>query len=152
MEVFRISRARYARKITSSGAANRWNFENEYVVYTAESRSLSTLELVVRRAAIQPNFPYKIMVISIADDEDLFTQIPIKKLTENWRFINAYPALQQIGSNWYSSGQSLILKVPSAIITQEYNYLINTRHTDYKRNVKLVRQEAYFWDDRLVSD
>ncbi|MGI9545092.1 MAG: RES family NAD+ phosphorylase [Cyclobacteriaceae bacterium] len=150
MEVFRISRAKYARSIKSSGASNRWNLENEYVVYTAGSRSLATLELVVRRSAIQPKFVYKMMVISIADDEGLFTQIPEKKLPKNWRSVKAYPKLQQTGSDWYAKNKSLILKVPSAIIDKEYNYIINTRHPDYKGNVKLVRSEAYFWDDRLV--
>jgi len=151
MEVFRISRAKYARTIKSSGAANRWNLENEYVVYTTGSRSLATLELVVRRAAIQPKFVYKMMVISIADNESLFTQIPIKKFPKNWKSVKAYPKLQQMGSDWYTSSHSLVLKVPSAIIDKEYNYIINTRHPDYKGNIKLVRKEPYFWDGRLIG-
>lgn len=152
MEVFRISRVKYARRLTSSGAANRWNLENEYVIYCADSRSLATLELVVRRAAIQPRFVYKVMVISIGDDEALFNQIPLKALPEKWQSVDAYPNLQQLGSEWYNDNKSLVLKVPSAIITHEYNYIINTKHPDYKGHVKLVRQEAYFWDSRLIND
>jgi len=63
--------------------------------------------------------------------------------------MDSYPQLQQLGSEWYQSNKSLILKVPSAVIPMEYNYIINTRHPDFQNNVTLVRTEDYFWDERL---
>ncbi|MCH8318569.1 MAG: RES domain-containing protein [Bacteroidetes bacterium] len=63
MEVFRISRDKYTQQLTSSGTANRWNFNNQYVLYTGSSRSLSTLELVVHRSAIEPTFTYKVLSV-----------------------------------------------------------------------------------------
>lgn len=89
------------------------------------------------------------MVISIADDEHLYKYIRLKELPINWRSMAAYGQLQQLGSNWYSNKESLVLKVPSAIIPYEYNYVINTIHPDFLKKVSLVRNEDYFWDSRL---
>ncbi|RYE21549.1 MAG: RES domain-containing protein [Sphingobacteriaceae bacterium] len=150
MEVYRIARENFSDKLIASGAANRWNNDNQFIIYTGSSRSLATLELVVRRRNINSMFNYRVMIISIADEEKLITAVPQNILPENWRSITAYPILQQIGSEWYKREQSLILKVPSAIISQEYNYMINTRHPDFLTNVSLVRTENYFWDERLI--
>lgn len=150
MEVFRISHEKYATALTSSGVANRWNFDGQKVLYTGHSRSLSTLELTVHRNAISRMIPYKVMVISFPDFDDLVRQVQIKELPADWRSTSAYPPLRAIGSAWYKSGETLILKVPSAVIIQEYNYIINTEHPGF-RDVQLVRNEDYFWDERLLE-
>ncbi len=150
MEVYRIAEENFSKELIASGMAYRWNNDNQFVLYTGSYRSLATLELVVRRRSINPKSNYRVMIISIADEEELFTAVLKNNLPEDWRSINAYSQLQQIGSDWYKSNQSLILKVPSAIISQEYNYLINTKHPDFSAKVSLVRTESYFWDERLV--
>lgn len=150
MEVYRIAEEKFSNELTASGLANRWNNDNQFVLYTGSSRSLATLELVVARKSINPKSNYRVMIISIADDEELFTAVLKNNLSEDWRSTNSYSQLQQIGSNWYKSKKSLVLKVPSAIISQEYNYIINTKHPDFSEKVSLVRTESYFWDERLV--
>ena len=149
METFRISAKKHSSKLLSSGKANRWNKDGESVIYTGSSRSLSTLELVVHRNQINPSNEFAVMVISIADEEDLFNQILLKDLPKDWRSKQAYSALQQIGSDWYTSKKSLVLKIPSAVITKEYNYIINTDHPEFLKKIKLIRSEDYFWDKRL---
>lgn len=150
MEVFRISKEEHSKSLSSSGTANRWNLKGQLVIYAGSSRSLSSLELVVHIGAVKPSFVYKVMVISIADDDYLFRQIKISELPANWRSIDAYPDLQKIGSDWYNKQESLILKIPSAIIPLEYNYIINTEHPEFANKVHLVRTEDYFWDSRLL--
>ncbi len=145
MEVFRISKEVHAHSLSSSGSANRWNMKGQQVIYTGSSRSLSSLELVVHRGAIQPTTSYKMMVISIADEDYLIKQVQLKDLPSNWRTLGGYSALQTIGYTWYNNRESLVLKVPSAIIVYEYNYVINTEHPDFRRSVQLVRTEDYFW-------
>lgn len=149
MELFRISPERFAGALTASGSANRWNATGQSVLYTGSCRSLSTLELVVHRSAIKPTENYKVMVISLADEDNLIRQIQIKDLPKNWRGMTAYPECQKIGSEWYTKQETLILKVPSSVIVQEYNYLINATHPDFDKKVNLVRSEDYFWDGRL---
>jgi RES domain-containing protein len=150
MEVFRIAKESFSKELTASGRANRWNIDDQFMIYTGSSRSLSTLELVVHKNAVQPSMKYKVMIISIADEENLFMQILQENLPKSWRSMIAYPELQQLGSEWYQNETSLVLKVPSAVIPKEYNYIINTKHPDFKSKVFLVRTEDYFWDDRLL--
>lgn len=150
MEVFRISSEAYSKTLSCSGSANRWNLKGQHVLYTGSSRSLSSLELVVHKGAVKPTLTYKVMVISIADDDHLTKQIQVKDLPANWRSFAGYSILQNIGSHWYEAQDSLILKVPSAVIPMEYNYMINTEHPDFLANVSLVRTEDYFWDSRLL--
>ncbi|MFT4025163.1 MAG: RES family NAD+ phosphorylase [Flavihumibacter sp.] len=150
MEVFRISTAAYSKTLSSSGSANRWNLKGQFVLYTGSSRSLSSLELVVHKGAVRPAFEYQVMVISLADDDHLVKQVKSRGLPYNWRTMAAYPQLQRIGAAWYDSRESLVLKVPSAIIPMEFNYVINTEHPEFGKKVKLVRTEDYFWDSRLL--
>ncbi|MFP5042676.1 RES family NAD+ phosphorylase [Parasediminibacterium sp. JCM 36343] len=150
MEVFRIASEAYSRTLSCAGTANRWNLKGQNVLYTAASRSLASLELIVHKGAVKPALLYKVMVISIADDDYLTKQIQIKDLPINWRSFAAYSVLQNIGADWYNKQDSLILKVPSAIILNEYNYMINTEHPDFSSKVSFVRTEDYFWDSRLM--
>ena len=150
MEVFRISMAEHAGRLTASGSPNRWNKRGQYVIYTGSSRALSTLELVVHQAYIIPSASYKILVISFPDDKSLIKEISFNVLPENWRTLAAYPLLQELGASWYESNETLVLKVPSVIIPKEFNYIINTKHPDFDRMVHLVRREDFFWDERLL--
>jgi len=149
MEVFRISSEKYARSLTASGVSNRWNKDKQFVIYTGQSRSLSTLESVVHTNSM-PTLKSVVMVISIADADDLYSSIHLKDLPPNWKDLAAYPLLQDLGSDWYVRNKSLVLKVPSAIIPQEFNYVINLNHPDFSpKTVSLVRTESYFWEKRL---
>lgn len=150
MELFRISTKEYSKNITASGSPNRWNKKGEFVLYCSASRSLSTLELVVHRNAIKPQLSYKVMIISLLDNDNLIHSIKSKSLPKKWNNMQAYAQLQELGSNWYQNKISLVLKIPSSIIQQEHNYIINTKHPDFEKNIKLIHTENYFWDDRLL--
>ncbi|MEM9834683.1 MAG: RES family NAD+ phosphorylase [Bacteroidota bacterium] len=150
MEVYRVSSKKYARELSASGSANRWNIPGEFVIYASSSHSLATLELVIHRNAIKPEIDYRVMIISVANTDTLVRHITTNDLPKNWRKFEAYSELQIMGSTWYTSRETLILKVPSVVIPHEHNYIINTKHEDFNANVQLVRTEDYFWDDRLL--
>jgi len=91
--------------------------------------ALATLELFVHTesdkiplVAIRAHIPN-----SLAIDE-----VDIKTLPSNWQEETAYPHLQQIGKKWLQGKQTPILKVPSAIVPVEFNYLLNPLHPDLK--------------------
>jgi len=149
MEVFKICREKYSSSLNASGASNRWNKKDEFVIYTGSNRSLSALELVVHRSAIIITNPYKFLVISIKE-KTMIKEITIEDLPENWKSIEAYVELQEIGSKWYRSFESIILKVPSALISQEHNYIINTKHPLFTKNIALQGIEDFTWDKRLL--
>jgi RES domain-containing protein len=149
MLVYRISKAQYAEKLTASGAGNRWNKSGQFVIYASASRALASLELVVHRAAILQSETYKVMVIEVPIEEADVQEISIADLPEGWNGLQFYPRLQEIGSAWFESHEKLILKVPSALIPQEHNYVINTRYERFQAHVKLIGLEDFFWDRRL---
>ncbi len=151
MNLYRISHKNYANSLNSSGAANRWNLSNELVIYSSGTRSLATLELIVHRNSIKHLADYKLMIISVPDKDDCFTEISHAALPENWRSFSAYHLLQQLGSHWYRNGKSVILKVPSAVIPEEWNYIINTTHPKFQEQIVLLKNEPYFFDPRLFG-
>ena len=148
MEVFRVSSTKYSKELTASGKAARWNKDGEFVIYTGETRSLAMLENIVHKS-IQTGLDYETMIISITDSEAVFSRKKISDLPPNWRDISAYSKLQDIGSKWYHSKESLVLQVPSVIVPQEFNYIINTSHPEFKNHITLVRQEEFVLDNRL---
>lgn len=150
MQVYNIRKEKFADKLVASGIANRWNKKDEFVIYTSSSRALSTLELVVHRAHIQIDDSYLLLIISLNISDDDIMTIDSSDLPENWKSIQCYPALQAIGSEWYRSYSSLVLKVPSSIIPQEYNYIIHTAHPDFKTKVSILEREKFTWDRRLL--
>lgn len=148
MEVFRVSSTKYSKELTASGKAARWNKDGEFVIYTGETRSLAMLENIVHKS-IQTGLDYETMIISITDSEDVFSRKKISDLPSNWRDISAYSKLQDLGSKWYHSKESLVLQVPSVIVPQEFNYIINANHPEFKNRITLVRQEEFVLDNRL---
>ena len=150
MLVYRITTAKYAKELNSSGAPNRWNEENQYVVYAAESRALAVLEMVAHRSAKMRKDDFKILTISLPQTKRFIEEIIVDKLPANWRTVKAYDKLQKLGSVWYRSRRKLLLKVPSVLIEGEYNYVINTTHPDFKEHVILKTIEDFRWDHRLL--
>jgi RES domain-containing protein len=150
MLVYRITTEKYSNRLSASGAANRWNQEGEFVIYAAQSRSLASLELVVHRAAIKPQLKYKVLVVNIDIPKAQIQQVKTDNLPNNWRSIAAYDQLQLTGSKWYTSNRKLVLQIPSAVIPQESNFIINTQHELFGSKVSIESTEHYFWDERLL--
>lgn len=150
MIVYNIRKAKYAKQLSASGVANRWNKNEEYIIYTGSSISLSVLEMVAHRNTIQIKHSYKLLSIEIEAEPGDITPIQIKDLPPDWRTIFSYPVLQQIGSNWYQRNKTLLLEVPSVLVPSEKNYLINTHHPAFYEKVKLIQAEDFGWDQRLL--
>jgi RES domain-containing protein len=150
VEVFRISAPRYAQSLTASGVANRWNTAGQYIIYTAASASLACLENVVHRGAEGLQAPFKLMRLDIPD-QLLIEEVPTALLPPDWQQVTSYPQCQEIGSAWYQLRRSAVLKVPSAIITSESNYLLNTSHPDFEQ-VKLLSTADFIFDPRIKGE
>lgn len=147
MLVFRIALAKYASSLISSGRAARWNPNETDMIYTACSRSLACLENVVHRNQIGLNQAFKVMTIEIPDDISIVS-LDARKLPANWTEFQSMPNTQALGSDWINNNKSAVLKVPSAIINAEYNYLLNPLHVDFK-SIKLLKSETFIFDRRI---
>lgn len=109
----------------------RWHFQGHKIVYTAENLSLASLEVFVHLESER----VKLVAIKASIDKQLeIEEIDIKSLPRNWQEPDSYPKLQEIGREWLISGRTPILKVPSAIVPVEFNYLFNPEHPNFKIN------------------
>lgn len=87
------------------------------------------------------------MVIYVPDHAPI-QQVSLQDLPENWNQLPINEACQSLGSTWYHAQKSLLLKVPSAVIPDEFNLVINTRHADFDK-VKIVDVLPFYFDKRL---
>lgn len=149
MLVYRIVLAPFADALLSSGRAARWNSNDMHVIYTASSISLACLENVVHRNKLGLNSLFKVLYIDIPDHL-AHTTIHLDELTTNWYHFENIPVTQFLGNEWIKNEQTAILKVPSSIIHQEFNYLLNPKHLDFKA-IKLLKVEPFIFDERIKA-
>lgn len=147
MQVYRIALTKYAGSLIASGRAARWNPNETNVIYTSSSQSLACLENVVHRSQLGLNQLFSIMTIEVSDRIKKET-IHLKYLPDDWRDFHQMPFTQHLGEKWLKDSRAAILQVPSSIIEQEVNYLINPAHPDF-RYIKLMRTEGFVFDKRI---
>lgn len=149
MLVYRICLAQFATSLQASGRAARWNANHVKVIYTSSSLSLACLENVVHRSHLGLNQNFRCLTIHIPDDLKI-TEIKTAQLTQNWMDFSSLPYTQEIGNNWIKNFKTPILKVPSSIILQENNFLINALHPDFHK-ITITANEPFVFDNRIKS-
>ena len=149
MRLYRISLARWADRLSASGQAARWNSKGRFVIYTAASRALACLENVVHRSGEGLHEAFRVMTIKLPDTLPM-TPIDDAQLLPDWSDFRHYPDCQLLGDAWLNAGQTAVLRVPSAIIPHEFNYLLNPNHPDFA-GIRLVATEPFVFDSRLKS-
>ncbi|MBC7923013.1 MAG: RES family NAD+ phosphorylase [Ferruginibacter sp.] len=149
MEVYRICLEKWSARLSASGQSARWNSRGKYVVYTAQSRALACLENVVHRSGEGLNALFRVMVIEIPAAVSL-QEVDPAGLPDDWPDYARYTHCQAIGDRWLAAGTTAVLRVPSAIIARESNFLINPAHPDFGR-IHLVAREDFRFDPRIKS-
>lgn len=153
MRVFRICQARHASgAFTGDGAVlypGRWHPRGVRVVYASESRALAALEQLVHLHRTRLPDGFLCFTVDIPDGLPI-REVPVGTLPAKWRKHPGPPALQEIGSAWVSAGDSVCLKVPSAVVPGEHNMLLNPRHGDFSKLV-IGPAEPFTFDPRLQS-
>jgi RES domain-containing protein len=149
MIVYRISNEKFKNDISGNGASvngSRWNSRNIRILYTGEYISLSILESLVHLREV--DIPEKMYLLNIEIPEAVHLEIKNSKLIERWQQHISYT--QWMGDQFIIANQSLVLKVPSAVVPQEHNFLINPLHKDFKK-VKVISSELLQLDKRLLQ-
>lgn len=147
MRVFRIAYKEFTQDLTPSKANGRWAAAGKAVIYAAGSVALAVLENLVRRQGEGFNDDYRIMVIDVPSSLKIQT-ITAAELAAGWNDVLDYSKCQPQGNRWYDEAKYPVLKVPSAIIPQEFNYVLNANHPDFSK-VKLLEVTGYIPDPRI---
>lgn len=152
-QAFRIARAAYAgtpdQMLSGDGAkqfGGRWNRPGRSMVYASETRALAMLETIVRNR--NPAAKFKIISLQIPDA--LILELGPADLPSGWDALSADPSqARDIGDAWFDQGSSAVLRIPSAIVPAEANYLLNTTHLDFLR-IAHDRIQDFPFDPRLL--
>lgn len=150
MKVYRLTPKKYAADLSGMGAKlyeGRWNRVGVSLLYTSENLSLSVLENIVHinNSTFLPTF--QAITIEIPDS---FEEYSTQDFPENWLNQDAFESLRKLTDNFIEKGKYLAMKVPSAIIDVEYNFLINPQHSLFKE-VKITNQQEFSFDQRLFT-
>jgi RES domain-containing protein len=150
MIVYRISNSLYSDDISGAGAklyGSRWNSVGVPMLYTAEHISLAILEMLVNTNFKDYDIALNLMYIQLPAAEKA-TEIKLNKLKKNWK--EDVDFTRFIGDEFVKQKQSLFLKVPSVIVNEEYNYLANPLHPDFKK-INILKTKSFWPDKRLFS-
>lgn len=152
MIVYRLCKKQYATDLSGRGSeinGGRWNGKGLAALYTSASRALCTIEIVVHiPAGIIPK-DYCMVAIEFPDDVSVKI-IPLKDLPHTWNNNPINVHTQRIGNTFISSKKDMVLKVPSAIVKDEWNYIINPQHKDFQK-IKILEIEPFTFDTRLFK-
>lgn len=156
MIVYRIEREKYL-DITLQGIGAsmskgyRWNSFNTRLIYTAESRALATLEVSVH-LDLSEDLPIDRFYVEIEIPDNItILEVNLEDLPDDW---NAKPptiTTQTIGDDFVNYNEAAILKVPSSIVPQEFNYLINPNHNDASQ-IKIINSTRMHFDPRFKTN
>jgi RES domain-containing protein len=150
MIVYRITLTKFAASLLASGNPARWNSKDIKIIYTAGTRALACLENVVHRSSFGLRETFQTILVKIPDDVEV-EEIVSSSLIPGWREYKNIPYTQKLGNLWVLENKTAVLKVPSAIIPEENNYLINPLHKDFGRIIYLGN-EPFDFDERIPDD
>lgn len=148
MIIYRLTNGDHIKDLSGTGAklyGGRWNSIGLHAIYTTENISLAILEILVHLKKYNCPADYHLLTISIPDSIKPLT-ISTEKLKKNWKDDPTYS--QFMGDEFLKTKQSLILKVPSVIVEQENNFLLNPAHADATK-IKIVSSRLFEFDKRL---
>jgi RES domain-containing protein len=152
MRVWRLAKATYAAP-TGDGAkkyGGRWTPPGVAIVYTSESLALAAMEALVHTDS--DLLPDDLIILSA----ELPDALPIRtisrdELPQKWHVIPAPPVLQTLGAEWVQDGREVGLRIPSAVIPQEWNLLLNPAHSDFQK-ITWHTEGPFRWDTRLERE
>jgi len=149
MIIYRLATSEYAGDLSGEGAkiyGGRWNPVGVAGVYFSEFISLAILEILVRAGRFTTPDNYTLLSIEIP--AEAVATVELRKLKKGWQQHVEYT--RAIGEDFMKMKATLALKVPSAIVPQEHNFLLNPLHKDHKK-IKIVDRELLQPDKRLFQ-
>ena len=150
MIVYRLAIEIYKDDLSGMGSKSfggRWNQKGLAALYTSENISLSVLEIIVNadKNSIPPS--YYLLKLNIPD------ALPVKKINANKlknKWYQDFEYSQFVGSAFLSTGKEIAIKVPSAIVKEEYNFILNPTHAEFKK-ITIVESNIFDLDIRLLK-
>jgi len=127
----------------------RWHSRGRRVVYCAQSPAAALLEILVHFEIDIQNLPvrYRLLKIEAPDDVPV-ERVSVDDVPANWP--QKTEVTRELGERWLVKGSTALLSVPSAIVPETFNILLNPAHQDAKRIV-VVQTGEHAIDPRLLK-
>lgn len=149
MLLYRIAKEQYANDLSGYGAklfGGRWNLIGTPCLYTSQSRALALLEYSVN---VSIDFmPSKLCFAVIEIQDHLIEFVDNNDLPLNWNTIPSSSSTKIFGSEKLNSSGFPVLRLPSVVIPNEYNFIINPLKID-SGDIKISGIEEYEFDFRI---
>jgi RES domain-containing protein len=149
VQVWRLCRKKYVAFDGEGSrlAGGRWNRRGTAVVYTSATLSLAVLEYFVNLP--RTTAPQDLVAIAADIPDDLpVTAVNESALPRGWRKYPAPESLAEIGSRWAEEGKTPVLAVPSAVVPQEKNCLLNPAHPLFSK-IRIGKPGPIALDSRM---
>jgi RES domain-containing protein len=146
-----VKAARVTEAFSGEGArraGGRWNYPGTAMVYTAGSLALAALEVLVHLDG--PQLLHSYVQIPVGFSAHLCRLLDLDALPEDWADNPAPESTKRIGTEWLTTQASVVLVVPSAIVPDEFVYLINPRHSAFTA-LRIGQPSGFRFDPRLVK-
>ncbi len=150
MEVYKLSREKFAGTLSGKGAAikgARWNSIGVEMIYTAVNRSLAMAEVAVHFTLATLPINYMMTVIFAPDNTSL-QKLHATDLPAHWNVFPHPASTQLIGDKFIADNKYCLLQIPSAVTQGDYNILINPNHPGFKK-IKIMATEKFPFDKRI---
>lgn len=144
MFLWRISRHKDLSGTGGLRAAGRWHHQGRPIVYLAESPAAALLEVCVHTSANDVPPEFTLLRIEGPDPDSL--SISLENLPEDWR--TRLDVTRDLGSAWLGRNEGVLLRVPSAIVPETMNCLLNPSH-HRAAEFRITDSIAYPFDSRL---
>jgi RES domain-containing protein len=152
VEVYRLTRERYAHDLSGKGSAMkgaRWNSIGVELIYTATNRSLAMAEVAVHFTWATLPSDYCMVTIHVPDSI-AFKHLNEKDLPRDWEKFPHSEKTQIFGDQFVMDNEFCAFKVPSVVTKGDFNLLINPKHADFSQ-IKIVSVEPFPFDSRLLK-
>ena len=149
MKVYRIGKTKHAKDTTGEGSklfGGRWNHKSIPCTYTSESRSLALLEYTVNINIEE--IPRALSIITFEIEPNNIIIIREDQLPGNWKEVPAPSSTKDFGSNLLKRALHTVFKIPSSVISEEYNYILNPLHSQSK-DFKIIDIKDFVYDVRI---
>ena len=149
MMLWRISRHSTLDGHGGRLASARWHTRGRPVVYLAETPAGALLEVLVHLELTPDSLPSRYGLLKAeAPNEISVRTLGPADLSGGW--VGDVILTRTIGDEWLASRSTVLLRVPSAIVPETFNVLLNPEHLDAGR-VQVQWHEQYPWDARLLQ-
>ena len=152
MKIWRICKEKFLdsafQGIGAKKVGGRWNSRGTALVYASEHLSLAALELLVH-LGIDEEPPDLVALWAEVDENAIGKTYGVLELPDDWQSVTGNRTLRTLGDTWQKSAQSVALAVPSVVIPEEQNILLNPEHPDFEKSVEIGEARPFSFDGRL---